>query len=257
VSEVSSAGASEGLSAGSSEDLSAGVVVVAPVSCEDDPSAAHVVLSTGAASKPFALASGSSEGEGPGRGVLCASSVVVAASAYPSGRDHQPANGRPQEAAAGFGGLGGSGGSSTAGAVGAGVRGSEAWTRPSVETWACVVEAGRAAPLLDLRLVRNFAGESPRGVLSSSVVGKALAAPPLTLMPMLSVAVRTTAGAFERQLPVPLSHRRPLGVLVGVLSALPFVVLSALLLRPLLSAGGSGVVFRGPIVERDHVGGRR
>jgi hypothetical protein len=100
--------------------------------------------------------------------------------------------------------------------------------------------------LLDLRLVKNFAGESSRAVLLASSAGRALVAPPLTLTPMLSVAVRTTAGAFARQLPVPLSHRRPLGV-VGVVGVVGVLVV---LWAPLLVPGDSGVVLRGLMVER-------
>jgi hypothetical protein len=80
-----------------------------------------------------------------------------------------------------------------------------------------VVDAGSAKLLLDLRLVRKRAGDtSPLAFLASSL-GSSEAAPPLTLMPMVSWAVFTTAGALDRQLPVPPSHLRPLlGVCVPV-----------------------------------------
>jgi hypothetical protein len=67
--------------------------------------------------------------------------------------------------------------------------------------------------LLDLRLVRNLVGESSLGFFASSP-GSSAVAPPLT--PILSVAVFTIAGAFERQLPDPLSHFFPFGVWVPV-----------------------------------------
>lgn len=68
-----------------------------------------------------------------------------------------------------------------------------------------------ASPLLDFRLVRNFLGDSSLGFFASSS-GSSPVAPPLT--PMLSLAVLTIAGAFDRQLPVPESHLLPLGVCV-------------------------------------------
>lgn len=84
-------------------------------------------------------------------------------------------------------------------------------TRPSEDTLTCVIEAGRATLLLDLRLVRNLLGESSRGFLASSL-GSSPVAPKVT--PMLSLAVLTMAGAFDRQLPLPDSHFLPLGVCV-------------------------------------------
>jgi len=56
------------------------------------------------------------------------------------------------------------------------------------------------SPLLDLRFVRNLAGDWSRCLLESSL-GSSDAAPPLTLMPMLSFAVVTVADALDRQLP--------------------------------------------------------
>ena len=58
--------------------------------------------------------------------------------------------------------------------------------------------------LLDLRLVRNFAGDWSFGFFSSWL-GSSEAAPPLTLTPMLWLAVLTVAEALDRQLP-PLNH---------------------------------------------------
>lgn len=79
-----------------------------------------------------------------------------------------------------------------------------------------VVDAGRTMLLLDLRLVRKRAGDSSLGFLASSL-GSSEVAPPLTRMPIVSWAVLTTAGALDRQLPVPPSHLRPLlGVCVPV-----------------------------------------
>ena len=79
-----------------------------------------------------------------------------------------------------------------------------------------MVDVGSAKLRLDLRLVRNLTGDSSLGFLGSSL-GSSDVAPPLTLMPMVSCAVFTTAGALERQLPVPPSHFRPLfGVCVPV-----------------------------------------
>ena len=69
--------------------------------------------------------------------------------------------------------------------------------------------AGMALLLLELRLVRNFLGDSSLGFFASSP-GSSLVAPPLT--PMLSFAVWTIAGALDRQLPEPESHFLPLGV---------------------------------------------
>lgn len=66
-----------------------------------------------------------------------------------------------------------------------------------------------ASPLLDLRLVRNFLGDSSLGFFASSP-GSSPVAPPLT--PMLSFAVLTIAGALDRQLPEPESHLLPRGV---------------------------------------------
>ena len=80
-----------------------------------------------------------------------------------------------------------------------------------------VVDAGSTKLLLDLRLVRKRAGETSSLDLLASSLGSSEAAPPLTLMPMVSWAVFTTAGALDRQLPVPPSHLRPLfGVCVPV-----------------------------------------
>jgi hypothetical protein len=73
------------------------------------------------------------------------------------------------------------------------------------------MEAGMASPLLDFRLVRNFLGDSSLGFFASSS-GSSPVAPPLT--PMLSFAVLTMAGAFDRQLPEPESHLLPRGVCV-------------------------------------------
>jgi hypothetical protein len=73
------------------------------------------------------------------------------------------------------------------------------------------MDVGSAKPLLDLRLVRNLVGESSLGFFASSS-GSSLVAPPST--PMLSLAVFTTAGALDRQLPEPLSHVFPFGVRV-------------------------------------------
>lgn len=61
------------------------------------------------------------------------------------------------------------------------------------------------SPLLDLRLVRNLVGPSAFAFFASSL-GSSDVAPPAT--PILSFAVLTMAGAFERQLPVPPSHLR-------------------------------------------------
>nr|GFD51896.1 hypothetical protein [Tanacetum cinerariifolium] len=89
-------------------------------------------------------------------------------------------------------------------------------TEPSEDTVILVVDVGSAKLLLDLRLVKNRAGDSLLGCLASSF-GSSEVAPPLTLMPIVSCAVFTTAGALERQLPVPPSHLRPLfGVCVPV-----------------------------------------
>jgi len=89
-------------------------------------------------------------------------------------------------------------------------------TDPSEDTVIFVVDVGSAKLLLDLRLVKNLAGESLLGFLAASC-GSSDVAPPLTAMPIVSWAVLTTAGALDRQLPVPPSHLRPLfGVCVPV-----------------------------------------
>lgn len=87
----------------------------------------------------------------------------------------------------------------------------ESSVRPSDDTLILVMEVGNALPLLDLRLVRNLVGESSRGFFASAS-GSSPVAPPVT--PMLSALVFTTAGALDRQLPVPPSHFFPLGVWV-------------------------------------------
>lgn len=184
-----------------------------------------------APSRPFVFASDSSEGVGPGNGVLCASSTLscpallaLAASVYPSGRDHQLVQPHAFAAASVLGGSGGSGGSSPpdVGSCAGGasvcfaVELSASSTAPSEETVILVVDVGSAKLLLDLRLVRNLAGESFLDFFASSL-GSSEVAPPLTLIPMVSCAVFTTGGAFDRQLPVPPSHFRPLfGVCVPV-----------------------------------------
>jgi hypothetical protein len=160
--------------------------------------------------------------------VLDASSTVAfvafAVSAYPSGRDHQLVHPHAFATCSALAGSGGNGASSPLRAVsGAGLSfsffaagTSTSSTDPSEDTVILVVEVGRAKLLLDLRLVRKRAGDSLLGVLSSSF-GSSEAAPPLTLTPIVSCAVFTTAGALDRQLPVPPSHFRPLfGVCVPV-----------------------------------------
>lgn len=145
-------------------------------------------------------------------------------SRYPSGRDHQLR--QPQVGAASSlgsfrrGGSGGSGGSSTCGvgdgdgASGVGSCRSSLSTAPSDETLSLVMAAGMASPLLDLRFVKNLAGDWSFA-LSEASLGSSEAAPPLTLTPMLSLAVFTVAVAFDRQLPPPPSHLR-LGFLCSV-----------------------------------------
>lgn len=174
--------------------------------------------------------SGSSEGVGPGSGVFCAFSTLscasllaLVASEYPSGRDHQLRHAHVFAAVfacfvAGSGGNGGSstrgsseGGASSAGGVSSGFGLGASSTMPSVETLICVIEAGITSPLLDLRLVRKCLGESSRD-LFAPLRGSSPVEPEVT--PMLSVAVLTMAGAFDRQLPVPDSHFLPLGVCV-------------------------------------------
>lgn len=150
----------------------------------------------------------------------CASLLTFAGSAYPSGRDHQDFHPHALAAAStcDLGGSGGNGGSVTweagvsstsCGCSGFGFGASS--RRPSEDTFTWVMEAGMASPLLDLRLVRNFLGDSSLGFFASSL-GSSPVAPPLT--PMLSFAVWTMAGAFDRQLPVPESHLLPRGVCV-------------------------------------------
>lgn len=150
--------------------------------------------------------------------VAFASVVAFPASVYPSGRDHQLLHPHVLAAAAvcdadGSGGNGGSstvvgvGGSSTLSGFGVGFGMSS--TRPSEETLTCVMAAGMTLLLLELRLVRNFLGDSSWGCFASSP-GSSLVAPPLT--PMLSFAVWTMAGALDRQLPDPDSHLLPRGV---------------------------------------------
>jgi hypothetical protein len=70
---------------------------------------------------------------------------------------------------------------------------------PSDDTLSTVMEAGMLSALLDLRLVKNFAGDW--GFLGGSSLGSSEAAPPLTLMPMLWLAVLTVAEDLDRQLP--------------------------------------------------------
>jgi hypothetical protein len=103
-------------------------------------------------------------------------------------------------------GFGGNGGSSTAGVGAAATFASS--VRPSDDTLTLVMDVGSASPLLDLRLVRNLVGESSFGFFASP--GSSAVAPRLT--PMLSFAVSTSAGALDRQLPVPFSHFFPRGV---------------------------------------------
>jgi len=105
-------------------------------------------------------------------------------------------------------GVGGNGGSSTIGVGAAGALASS--VKPSDDTLILVMDVGSASPLLDLRLVRNLVGESSFGFFASP--GSSAVAPPLT--PMLSFAVSTSAGALDRQLPVPFSHFFPRGVCV-------------------------------------------
>ena len=171
--------------------------------------------------------SGSSDGVGPGSGVLwasstlCASLLALLTSEYPSGRDHQLRHAQVFAAASafGFGGSGGNGGSSMSGMEAWSALAGVSWgaafggssTRPSEETLTCVIEAGIVLPLLDLRLVRNRLGESSCGFFASSP-GSSPVAPALT--PILSFAVLTMAGALDRQLPVPVSHFLPFGVCV-------------------------------------------
>jgi hypothetical protein len=154
-----------------------------------------------------------------------ASLLALLASEYPSGLDHQLRHAQVFAAwsAGSFEvGCGGSGGSSSLGAVDSvpslavsvALAGSASSVRPSEETLTLVVEVGSALPLLDLRLVRNLVGESSLGFFASSP-GTSPVAPPLT--PITSVAVFTIAGAFDRQLPDPLSHFFPFGVWAPVL----------------------------------------
>jgi hypothetical protein len=75
---------------------------------------------------------------------------------------------------------------------------------PSEETLTFVIDVGSALPLLDLRVVRNLVGASSFGFFAFSP-GSSPVDFLLTLM--LSLAVLTMAGALERQLPDPLSHR--------------------------------------------------
>jgi len=65
--------------------------------------------------------------------------------------------------------------------------------------------AGIALPLLDFRFVRNFLGDASCDFWASCP-GSSDVAPPAT--PILSFAVLTIAGAFDRQLPPPPSHFR-------------------------------------------------
>ena len=65
------------------------------------------------------------------------------------------------------------------------------------------IDAGIASPLLDLRLESSFLGDWSFAFLASPLASSEVA-PPVT--PMLSLAILATAGAFERQLPVPPNH---------------------------------------------------
>lgn len=160
----------------------------------------------------FAAESGSSDGVTPGKGVPKASSLplIFEASEYPSGRDHHDRQPQvPGCCSAGLilGGSGGNGGSSTLGGFWAGSTGFTSFcslTEPSEETLNIVMEAGMLSALLDLRLVRNLAGDWSLD-FCSSWVGISEAAPPLTLTPMLWLAVLTVAEALDLQLP-PLNH---------------------------------------------------
>jgi len=166
----------------------------------------------------FVTMSGSSEGVGPGNGVCCAVSTLscssqpsLAASGWPSGRDHQLRQAHVDAVGAscavegaGSGGSGGSGGSSMRVVSGLVVSGLGVWsTMPPVDTLTWVSEAAMMLPLDDLRLVRKRLGESSPGVAACWSVSS-LVAPLRT--PILSVAVATKAGALDRQLPVPFSH---------------------------------------------------
>lgn len=110
--------------------------------------------------------SGSSDGVTPGNGVPWASSVPAGfgASEYPSGRVHHEV--QPQVAAclvtSILGGSGGNGGSSTLGVSFCGSSGFTSFCSlmdPSDDTLNMVIEAGMLSALLDLRLVRNLAGD--------------------------------------------------------------------------------------------------
>lgn len=213
----------------------AGVASASTVSADTDSAGASSFLSPSvvfpfarALSSPFMAASGSSDGVGPGSGVLDASSTVAlfafTASVYPSGRDHQLVHPHAFATCSAFAGSGGKGALSPVGAVSGAalvssffaVGTSTSSTEPSEETVILVVEVGSAKLLLDLRFVRKRAGDSLLGDLTSSL-GSSEVAPPLTLIPMVSCAVFTTAGALDRQLPVPPSHFRLLfGVCVPV-----------------------------------------
>ena len=137
--------------------------------------------------------------------------VAFEVSEYPSGRDHherQPHVPACWSVTSILGGSGGKGGSSTLDGSWGGSAGFASFCsliEPSDETLNMVMEAGMVSALLDLRLVRNLAGDWSLEV-SCSLSGSSEAAPPLTLTPMLWLAVLTVAEALDLQLP-PLNHR--------------------------------------------------